>query len=384
MRGFFILEDVLRTMISKHQVAPVYGPDVNKHELESHTPAQYGFGSTINGQFWFDQSPWRLTAAWSLVAALISLGLLADLNSLTQILDWHAFVLSLILVDLLWGFIWRIAWGTEGLLRLGRHQYGSRFWLPYLQANSPAAILMGRPDPGPSNGSSHQDHAYHQDIISLVFRTGLPTLILAFGIALSLGSAALWLTTCAVLCGLLGWISRRNWGQPSALLQAIVVIALPWLLAKALMTIQAGNEMRIDSQWSYSLSLMTLWAIHYWGIARYCQSVSASALVMREAEADLQMPQQPVERSFGRMTAWEWLKSVEPKRISQIAPLAVADIGLVVLLIVIREPLWLAFIIPLCTPMWMSFFQELNINRQPVWRLLAMVLTALALGQRLL
>src|SRR5689334_22757695 len=69
----------------------------------------FGNSATLNAQIWLGQFPWRPTAAWAVVAALFSIGLMTrrlDLN-------WQTAALLLLLVDPLWGSIWRLAAGRS-------------------------------------------------------------------------------------------------------------------------------------------------------------------------------------------------------------------------------------------------------------------------------
>ena len=62
-------------------------------------------------------------------------------------LDGKTVVLLLLLADVLWGALWRMAGGRAALLAFPTCGRGQALWLPYLQANSPAARLFGEDEP---------------------------------------------------------------------------------------------------------------------------------------------------------------------------------------------------------------------------------------------
>ena len=71
-----------------------------------------GDSATVNAQFWLDRLPLRITAGWSMLAALLATGLLWRPPTIA----WSSLVLLWLLVDPIWGSIWRLAAGrTESL-----------------------------------------------------------------------------------------------------------------------------------------------------------------------------------------------------------------------------------------------------------------------------
>src|SRR5262245_28465354 len=90
--------------------------------------------ATINAQFWFSQFPLRPTAAWAAVAALLATGI----TTFGLPLAWRELALLLLLVDPLWGSVWRLAAGRMEMLPLREGGGPSLVWLPYLQHDSPA------------------------------------------------------------------------------------------------------------------------------------------------------------------------------------------------------------------------------------------------------
>jgi hypothetical protein len=274
--------------------------------------------ATINAQIWFNQFPLRPTAGWSVVAALFAYGLLAR----PLVLDWRAVALLLLLADPLWGSIWRLAAGRTELLPLQAGDVGGQMWLPYLQPGSPAARLLGWDDHG---------------MLHLLFRVGVPTVLLALAIALVLGYTAVWMTLLVIAISVLGWIGRHTVQNPPALLHSVVTVVLPWMLTLSLLGLSRGAD-----GWSAHGWLIGLWFLHNWGEGR----------VLRRPE--------------------DWLGVIL---------LAVADLGIAVLLIVMRAPWWLALLSVLWLATWLTVYQRRSLHHLHFWWLLAMLISGLALGQ---
>lgn len=76
--------------------------------------------------------------------------------------EWRTILLVLVLVDPLWGSIWRLAAGREELLPLQTKVTPHLVWLPYLKPGSPAARLF--------------DWNYVR-AVPLLFRVGLPEFV---------------------------------------------------------------------------------------------------------------------------------------------------------------------------------------------------------------
>ncbi|NJN82201.1 MAG: hypothetical protein HC802_07930 [Caldilineaceae bacterium] len=277
-----------------------------------------GSSATLNAQIWLGLFPWRPTAGWAAIASMLAAGFL------NRPLDWswQTLALLLLLVDLFWGSVWRLAAGRSELLPLGDRVARHEVWLPYMKPNSPAAQLLG---------------ADAASSLPLLFRVALPTVAVTVGVSLTLGASAFWMTGAVVVASLLGWISLRALQTPPALLHSMVTIALPWSLGLIHWGIAPGHP-----DWSAQLVLLSLWTIHNWGEGR----------TMR----------------FGR----DWLG---------IGLLAVADIGIGLLLIVAQAPLWLALISILWIPTWISVYLGRPLQRMNFWWLLAMLISGAALGQ---
>lgn len=289
--------------------------------------------ATINAQIWFEQFPWRPTAAWAVVAGVLCLGFLADAGNLNA-LDWRGLTLLVLLADPLWGAIWRLAAGRQEMLPLRQQAVTRRFWLPYLSTDSPASKIMGLGD-----SLSDQDQ---NTVFPLLFRVATPTLFLAVAISFVLDRSALWLTVIVVACSMLGWVSRRTWRIHPHFLHALVTVALPWALAVTVL--QPAQLDNLDGAWLWrlQLTLILLWTIHNWGEGRCL--VKGSDL-------------------FG------------------IGLLAVADIGIGILLVVAKVPIWLALLSILWLPTWLCIYRGYPLRNVTFWWLLSMLVSAAAVGQ---
>jgi hypothetical protein len=171
----------------------------------------------------------------------------------------------------------------------------------------------------------------------LFFRVGLPSVMVAIGLALVLGLPALWLTGLVILASALGWTSRRALQVPPVLLQSVVTVALPWLL-----TAQLLAHVSFVAAWvSAQTTLILLCTLHHWGEGR----------LLRNGQ--------------------DWLG---------VGLLGLAEIGIVLLLIVMQAPLWLAPLIVLWLPAWLLIVQQQPLARANFWWLLALLVSALALS----
>ena len=273
--------------------------------------------ATINAQIWFNQFPLRPTAGWTVVAAVLASGWLGQPIGL----DWREVALLVLLIDPLWGSLWRLAAGREELLPLRERDMPASVWLPYLEPGSPAARLLGWDENG---------------VLPLVLRVVFPTTALALAIALILGPTAVWLTGVVTMLGLAGWILRHSLGVIPATLHSAVTVTLPWGL-----TIWQLGTVGGAGYWGPHLVWAALWTLHNWGEGR-CLRV--------------------VEDRFG------------------IGLLGVADIGLAVLLIAIKTPLWLALMSVLWLPTWLLIYQRRPLQRLNFVWLIAMLVSAAALG----
>lgn len=269
----------------------------------------------INAQAWADQSFWRPAALWAGIAGVLAAG------SALERSDWQALALALLLVDVLWGAVWRLSGGRSLLLPLAPRAVQQQVWLPYLQPESPAARIF--------TGS-------HHDLWPLAFRVGAPTVLLAWLVAAVLGSEALSLTLIVVTLTVLGWTARHTFHSIPIVLASLISIGLPWVL----ILWQHADE---NTALAQGIAIAGLWTLHHWGEVRiHGDALDAIAMLL----------------------------------------LAASELGVCAILIVGQTPLWLAAVVLLLLPAWLSIVQGRAIGRQmqPLW-LLAMLLSALALGQ---
>lgn len=270
----------------------------------------------VNAQVWADQAFWRPAALWAGLAGVLSTGVTLER------IDWRGLALALLLVDVLWSAVWRLAGGRELLLPLPPRPVRQQAWLPYLQPASPAARVFS---------------SSHQDLWPLVFRVGAPTVLLTLLVAAVLGIEALGLTVVVVTLTVLGWTARHTLRGVPIVLASLVSVGLPWLL---LMWQHAAGA---EPAWGAALAAATLWTLHHWGAVRILSDGhDAIAMLL----------------------------------------LAVGELGVCALLIVGQAPLWLAAVVLLLLPTWLAIVQGRAVGRrmQPLW-LLAMLLSALALRQ---
>jgi hypothetical protein len=279
-----------------------------------------GSSATLNAQFWLGQFPFRPTAGWFVLTAILAVGFPSRPLDLT----WAQFVLLLLLVDPLWGAIWRLAAGREELLPIADRIEAHGFWLPYLRPGSPASRLFGREE---------------VETFPLIFRVALPGVLLAFFVATAIGTQAVLLTGFALGLAILGWISVRTLGLAPNLLHSLVTVALPWLMTLGALGITSAHP-----HWSAFLILLLFWVFHNWG-QRRC---------LRESG--------------------DWLG---------IGLLVLGDLGIAVLLLAVRAPIWLALLVLLWLPTWISIYFRRPLLSARFWWLIAMLVSGLALGQSL-
>jgi hypothetical protein len=277
-----------------------------------------GSSATLGAQFWLGWLPWRPTAAWTAVAALLAAGWGVQAVDLS----WQSAALLLLLVDPVWGSLWRLAGGSGELLALHERASPDRPWLPYLQSGSPAAHLLGWEGMGS---------------LPLIFRVALPTVVLALALAAVMGVPALWLTAAVIGVTALGRISLRTLDRPPALLHSLVTVALPWSLVLAMFGPAVGAP-----GFGKLLALLLLWTAHHWGETR-------AGLFANDRTG--------------------------------LALLALADLGMAALLVVAQAPLWLAILAILWLPTWLTVYRRGSLRRMNFWWLAAMLVTGLAMGR---
>jgi len=295
------------------------------HPSTSVLDAGLSNSGVLNAQVWLNQTFWRPAATWAMLAGLLSGGLFVQPVELT----WATVVLLLLLVDPLWGSLWRIAGGRLELLPLRDTRAQPHVSLPYLRAGSPAAKLLDRNT---------------EDVLPVLFRVVLPAVLLALIVASALNTFAVALTVAVLLCAGMGWISTRQAHRVPVLLHSLVGIGLPMLLAAQL----AGSaSVRTNQEYALSaaqIALILLWTLHQWGTGR----------ATRFSEEHL-----------------------------GILVLGIADIGIGLLLLWVQAPLWLALWLVVTLPTWLLIYQRRPLQRAAIWQLCALLVSASGVGQGL-
>ena len=285
--------------------------------MQSDRAAETASTGIINLQVWLDQAMWRPAGFWAFCAGLLASGALRQAESL----NWPALALLALLVDPLWGSIWRLAGGRAVLVALPqRAAAASRFTLPYMQEGSPAARLL--------TGD-------HTDVWPSALRVGAPAVLLALLVAALLGVYALALTLSIIVLAALGWTLRHSYGVNALLLHSIVAIGLPWVLTVE----QAQRQAAVA--WLPHLLLAGMWVVHQWGGLR-------------------------------NTTAPDWFG---------LGLMAAAQIGIGSLLIAVQSPLWLGPLALLLTPGWLLAYQRQPLRPMRFLWLASMLVSAAALGQ---
>jgi hypothetical protein len=277
--------------------------------------------ATVNAHFWLSQFPWRITAGWSVAAALLAAGALWRPWDLA----WRDVVLLWLLADPIWGSLWRLAAGRMELPAQRGRSWANDLWLPYLRPGSPAAQLLG--GDGPAS-------------LPLLFRVALPGALVALVVASALGRTAVWMTATVMAITVVGWISARLFNRPPVFLHSVVMVGMPWLLTLSLFGTSFDGS-GVDPQRAAPLILAALWTLHAWG----------------------------GERAI--CFANDWLG---------MALMGAAQIGIGALLVTVRAPLWLAVLVTLWLPTWLTVYQRGSLARHRFWWLLAMLVSALAVG----
>lgn len=211
-------------------------------EAESRGAVRIAGSSIIDVRMWFDESPWRVAAGWTVLAAVLATGLsVADLLAQASTV-----ALLFLLADPLWGSIWGLMSTPDSLPTIQRSMARSRVWLPYLRSGSPAARLFGMD--GPS-------------ILALIYKVALPAIFLALVVSFILDPVALWLTLALIFVSTAGWLHQQIESIPIRLLFVLATVALPWLLV--------GLVLGDDAKLTVQLLLAGLWALHVWGSQSY-------------------------------------------------------------------------------------------------------------------
>lgn len=271
-------------------------------------------------------APWRSVAAWSVLAAGLTLGILTGrVESGLGLGAWPTLLLCGLLADGLWGGIWRGLTGATVLSPRSPGEYdraGQRAgqWLPYLQPGSPAARLFG----GDQAGGFVQN-----------LRAALPVMLAALVLAAVLGPGALILTGVMIVVAGLAWLAAHNRSVVAFPLSTVATVLLPWALVSVTLT---GNGGQTDSRvWLLAM----LWTLHHWGASR--QDVAG-----------------PDRTGLGTM--------------------ALATVGMAALLIQAQTPVGLAVLATLWLPAWLWTVQSSHPQRVSLLWTLSMLASAVALG----
>lgn len=271
-------------------------------------------------------APWRSVAAWSVLAAGLSLGILTGQSGSTLGLGaWPTLLLCGLLADGLWGGIWRGLTGATVLPPRSAQgdadaSQGAGQWLPYLQPGSPAARLLGG------------DHAggFVQNL-----RAALPIMLAALVLAAVLGPGALILTGVMILVASLAWLAAHNRSILALPLSTTATVLLPWTLVLFTLT---GNGGETDSRvWLLAL----LWTLHHWGVSRQ--------------------------------------DAASPDRLG-LGLMALATVGMAALLIQAQASVGLAMLAALWLPAWLWTVQSNHPRRVSLLWTLSMLASAVALG----
>lgn len=281
-----------------------------------------GESGILNLQTWLGRAAIRPAAGWAALGGLLAGGIFAVGTEL----PWPAVVVLLVLVDPLWGSVWRLAAGRAELLRLPEKATSDRteqshIGLPYLRAGSPASRLF--------------DHNT-MSVMPVLYRVAFPSVLLTFFVATALGGFAVMLTGIVVLATGAGWISTRRIHRVPVLLHSLVSIGLPWLLAVWLI-----NAPLMASLSNGQILLPGLWVLHQWGSGR-CRRFG--------------------DEQFGLLV------------------LGIADIGILLLLIWTMSPLWLALWLALTLPTWLLVYRRQPLQKAEAWQLCAMLVSAAGIG----
>lgn len=275
--------------------------------------------ATLNVQFWADAAPWRLTAGWVALAGLLAGGALQR----WQAFDAGEVLLLWLLVDLLWGALWRLAGGRTTILGLGASPVNGALRLPYMQGNSPAAQLLSLDE---------------RNSLPYLVRVALPTLVVNLAVAAALDVPALLCTAALVVVTVGGWILRRTLQTPPLLLHVVALVFLPWLLTLLTLGTRPGS-----GDWAAALALGMVWTLHAWAEAR-------NAVWQTD-----------------RLTVWL---------------MGAAQVGLLLLLVINKTPIWAPIVAILLLPTWLRTLHKQPLTGLSGWWMVAFLVSALALGLR--
>lgn len=199
-----------------------------------------GSSSLLDARVWFDQTPWRFAAGWTVLAATLAVTPFSRMfeSDLLQI------ALLFVLADPLWGSIWGLMVTPQSLPAIRASVARSRIWLPYLHSGSPAAHLFGLEGPG---------------MLALIMRVAVPAILLSLLVSGLLSAYAVWLTVFVVILSIAGWVHRHVELIPLGLLHSLMTVALPWLLV---LVVLPNGALTLAQA-----ALIGLWTLFAWGAA---------------------------------------------------------------------------------------------------------------------
>ncbi len=224
-------------MTGRRTADDVPGTNAEQESVQAAVPATCS-SALLDARLWLELSPWRVSAAWSLAAAVLAAGI----GDVSRTVSPQILVLLFLLVDPLWGNMWGGLATPEALPRIHFSMLHRRPWLPYLAMGSPAARLFGMHGPG---------------VLSVLARAWVPGVLVAFAVAFAIGMPAVWATVVVLGFAVIGWLQRYVALMPPSVLHSLVVVAAPWALGMTVF----GLDL-----WSvYHWALVLLWTVHVWG-----------------------------------------------------------------------------------------------------------------------
>lgn len=218
---------------------PYDAPDANAEQESAPVNVSATSSSALlDARFWSELSPWRVSAAWSLAAAALAVGI----GEVSRTVSPQTLVLLFLLVDPLWGNIWGGLASPDALPRIRLTVQHKRPWLPYLAMGSPAARVMGMHGPG---------------VLAIFARAWLPGVAVAFVAAYAIGVPAVWATLVVLGLAVSSWLQRHVALIPAPVLHSLAVVAVPWFMGLTLF----GLDPWSGRHWA----LILLWTLHVWG-----------------------------------------------------------------------------------------------------------------------